>query len=222
MLHLYRVILLVEGLHDLWVLDEIIGPELDEAQVKVVPVHGAKQAARLFASEAGLLFEHVPEAKFVIAVDGSKQDLLAEMLATAQVPRQGSDSLQELDHLMRSAEASDEAKVMHTLLRRAIETDRLNDIGGLFGFKERDIIEYLEPAVFGLDCTWPELRAQHQERLDNKQGTARDFKKWLELAHNASFDEATIRSAVPQDSIPGEVLMLLDLCRSAAASQGRR
>ena len=76
---------------------------------------------------------------------------------------------------------------MHTLLRRAIETDRLDDIGGLFGFKERTSSSTSNQRYLVSIAPQPELRAQHQERLDNKQGTARDFKKWLELKHNASY-----------------------------------
>lgn len=215
MLYLYRVVLLVEGLHDLWVLDELIGRELQQARVKVVPVHGAKQAASLFASEAGLIFEHVPEAKFVVAVDGTKQELLEAMLTAAFKVDSTTSDFSALDQVVRDGSPSDEAKVMQTLLRRAVETDRLDDIAGLFGFIERDIIEYLDPAAFGLEMTWPDLRNEHHERLENKKGTPRDFKKWLELSYNAGFDEATIRSAVPQDSIPEEVLTLLDLCRTA-------
>lgn len=214
MLYLFQTVLLVEGLHDLWVLDELVGPELEELRVKVLPVHGAKQAAALFASEAGLLFEHIPGAKFVVAVDGTKQELLEAMLSEAQGEASEAERLAALGEIVSNGEASDEAKVMHALLRKAIETDRIGDVGGLFGFRERDIIEYLDPAAFGLDLTWPELREKHQERLENKKGTPRDFKKWLELSFNASFDEVTIRSAVPQDSIPEEVLTLLDLCRA--------
>lgn len=214
MLYLYRTILLVEGLHDQWFLDELVGPELEQLRVKLLPVHGAKQAAALFASEAGLLFEHAPQARFVVAVDGTKQELLEAMLAEAQGEASEAERLAALGEIVSNGEPSDEAKVMHALLRKAIETDRVGDVGGLFGFRERDIIEYLDPAAFGLDLTWPELRVKHQERIENKKGTPRDFKKWLGLSFNASFDESAIRSAVPQDSIPEEVLTLLDLCRA--------
>ena len=218
MLHLYQTILLVEGLHDLWVLDELVGPELENLRVKVLPVHGAKQAASLFASEAGLIFDHVPDANFVVAVDGTRQDLLAAMLSAAHADGLASERLRELDRIVSDGDPSDEAKVMHALLRKAIESDRLERLGGLFGFLERDIIEYLEPAAFGLESSWTELRTQHLELLETKKGTAKDFKRWLGIKYNVSFDEPTVRSAVPQDSIPDEVLTLLELCRSASAT----
>ena len=120
--------------------------------------------------------------------------------------------------IVSDGDPSDEAKVMHALLRKAIESDRLERLGGLFGFLERDIIEYLEPAAFGLESSWNELRAQHLELLETKKGTAKDFKRWLGIKYGVSFDEPTVRSAVPQDSIPEEVLTLLELCRSAGAT----
>ena len=218
MLHLYKTILLVEGLHDLWVLDELIGTELDALRVKIVPVHGAKQAAALFASEAGLIFEHTPEANFVVAVDGTEQHLLDAMLGAARADKEGRDRLAEIDAIVQGGQPSDEAKVMHALLRKAIETDRLSRLSGLFGFAERDIIEYLEPSAFGLAIGWPELRSEHAEQLKTTRGAARDFKRWLELTYEANFDEVTIRSAVTQDSIPDEMLELLELCRSAGQS----
>ena len=221
MLYLYKRILIVEGVHDLWVLDELVGSELENLRTKVLPVHGAKKASGLCASEAGFLLEHAPEAKFIVAVDGTNQELLQAMLDEARQAAGKPERLAALDQVVaRYGNPSDEAKVMHSLLRKAIESDRVDGLGGLFGFRERDIIEYLDPAAFGLDLTWPQLRAEHQERLDNKKGTTKDFKKWLTETRNASFDEATIRSAVPQDSVPEEVLTLLDLCQRAGNHGG--
>ena len=82
-----RDVVPVQGVHiveefDLWVLDELVGSELENLRTKVLPVHGAKKASGLCASEAGFLLEHAP--KFIVAVDGTNQELLQAMLDEAR------------------------------------------------------------------------------------------------------------------------------------------
>ena len=81
------------------------------------------------------------------------------------------------------------------------------------GLEKKDIIEYLDPAAFGLDEDWLSLRKQRKALPGRDQGE--DYKEWLREAHGASINhETTIPAAAEKlaDQPPPEFTDLLNFC----------
>jgi hypothetical protein len=212
--HLFETFLIVEGEQDVWVIDELVGAELERQRVKMIPVFGASNMPKFFAADAGFLFEHFPDANFVFACDAARNELLQQMHAVAVNSATG-DIKSALDSHLYGKQLSEEENVFRTLLNRAAETDRFDRLTGLFGFSAADIIEYLQvDRIVPSGGSWEELRHAHAEqRVEKPTKSAKDFKKWLSMEHESRFDEASLRLAVPQDHVPQEFLDLVKLCR---------
>lgn len=216
LLHLYRTLLVVEGRHDEWLIDELIGDELADLGVKVVPAHGTAQAARFFATEAGFLFDHLPDLNFVIAFDSVRHDVAVEMYLAASDAANHAERMQRLDDIVRRhGKASPEEGTLRTLLDRASEQGRFERIGGLHGFSEPDIIDYLNCDQVLPGRTWENLRAEHDEARSTRKGIPGDFKRYLAITYDVEFNEELIRSAAPRDSIPDDFTLLLERCQLA-------
>ena len=216
LLHLYRTLLVVEGRHDEWLIDELIGDELADLGVKVVPAHGTAQTARFFATEAGFLFDHLPDLNFVIAFDSVRHDVAVEMYLAASDAADHAERMQRLDDIVRRhGKASPEEGTLRTLLDRASEQGRFERIGGLHGFSEPDIIDYLNCDQVLPGRTWEDLRAEHDEARSTRKGIPGDFKRYLGITYDVEFNEELIRSAAPRDSIPDDFTLLLERCQLA-------
>lgn len=218
--HLFETFLIVEGEHDVWVIDELVGAALEKARVKMIPVFGAGAMPKFFAADGGFLFEHFPNARFVFACDAGRNELLAAMLAVVRDAPRG-QAKSALDEHLQGQTLSEEEKVFRTLLTRASETERLDRLTGLFGFAAPDIIEYLEAdQLVPEGGSWPTLRESHaKERANNPKTTPKDFKRWLSARYETRFDEVSMRLAVPQDHVPEEFLDLVKLCASRSLDQ---
>jgi predicted ATPase len=214
--HLFRMILLVEGSHDEWVLDELIGDELADLRVKVLPVHGAKKMPRFMNADADFLFTHT-DASFSFVVDNARTEPLRKALSNAQEAATPEDALAAIDAVFEGS-TSEEESIIRSLLTRAVEQSRLARIGHVFGFEASDIIEYLPCEALVGEQSWAELRQSHADARAMKKGP-KDFKKWLEDEHDASFTEHSIRAATASmDHIPVEFTDLLERCQEASAN----
>jgi hypothetical protein len=198
--------LLVEGLHDQIVLEELLGDELRASRVEILPIRGAKQLPATVDSQ--FLFDFTDATVIVMldAVDMSEVELAwnrAQTLAAEGDISGAGDSL-------RSSLAGNapERRWMREFLSKSLERG-IHDRLVPFGLEALDVIEYLPPLqlVPGAN-SWGELRDQHRS-----SGTKKDFKSWLTSAKRADFSPEAIRSAArSMDRIPNELVTLVNIC----------
>lgn len=195
LLGLYRIFLLVEGVHDEIVLRAFCGPALDEARVKIIPMHGGRNLPGSIESQ--VLFD-LTDAHLVAVLDdirihevnevwneavklwkSNEQDLAMTRLTSAFRGRQGS-----------------EYEWITNWLGRALKHQVHSRIEP-YGFRARDIIEYLpvEVMVPEAEKSWEDLRREHDQAipsLDKRKGL-HNFKQWLSRTYKADMSVSAIR-----------------------------
>jgi len=215
-LGLDRVYLLVEGMHDLWVLDEFFSEQLQSNRIRILPMQGAYYMARIMAPEAQFLFKQT-DARFAFLLDNSHDNKFAEIFShnnSEKNPLELSQMLQEIET------DTTEQQVMKQIISSAIEALLLNRVIGTIGLEKLDILDYLPAQYFIPNREWNDLRSEHKNLRETARPSRRppsDFKKWCELVYEAKFDEFAVRGAVnAMDEIPPEFTDLLNQLISAA------
>lgn len=81
----------------------------------------------------------------------------------------------------------------------------------LHGFSRRDIIEYLEPDMFGLSESWDDLGDQYRKYRDITS-KPQAFKGWLYVKKNVTVNTESVRASASEitDASRSELLSLLD------------
>jgi energy-coupling factor transporter ATP-binding protein EcfA2 len=190
-----KVFALVEGEHEVWILDEMFRDELAEGRVEVHPLRGA--AVLTDPTSAQLIFDYT-NADVCILVDNDRHDRVAAIWSEAcQTFERGDDHLPKLAKLTKGSLGA-ESRFLQEFCSRAIA----------HGFQKRvkisalslpDIIDYLPVEIIAPAAAsigdWPTLR-----RRFNSTG---NFKEWMKKQHGACYDEVTVRQAVQAlDHIP--------------------
>lgn len=210
-LQYFRVFLAVEGKHDEEVLSALIGSELREAAVHLMPMRGAKA---LEVANAHVLLTFT-DAKLVVVMDA---------LGSSELPRIWEEIRAEdlSPHVLRKRlepflddgllEVRAGAAFCSTALTMGV-ADRVF----LFGLKQRDIIEYLPADSFveGAESWWPSIEEWKQSRSLLKV----DFKEWLRKQKGARISAKRLREvAMDMPEVPEEIKRLAEFCRELAAS----
>lgn len=176
---LTRVVLLTEGAMDATLLSSFLEPELASCRVLLLALHGTKEVAGLASTD--YLF-HATDAPVVVALDNTNAKFLgglqrrllkANALERARLLR---EALQSED-----VRRSSEMKKLVGLLAAANEASRLGRIA-VFGFRKRDIVEYLpvsliKPGAESWEQLWREFRTAHPDAVG--PGSGRQFKAYV-------------------------------------------
>lgn len=178
MMLMMKAVIVVEGLHDKYVLEALIGDQLDQQLAKVIPMHGGIHAASL--AEAEFLFL-ASDAAMIVVLDNTSHDLSSSFWKKIQekVARGEIGIAHELASELKNQLSTSEGRYIYQLIMLAIENDCMNRIH-LFGLGQPDVICYLE-AIDLLQRgapDWATLTDRWRHEADPKRGPE-NIKKWL-------------------------------------------
>jgi hypothetical protein len=196
LLQLCRGILLVEGSHDVAVMDGLFGDILRNSGIQIFPMRGAKGLKEVV--DAQLLFDFT-DVPLTIMLDNSSTEKIEMLWNKACVlfdEDNDSDWLGALEELRKSSPGG-EGKFLKEFCSKAIKSTERHRVQFAM-LAAPDILDYL-PIEFFLDekvlastgfTHWNEFR---QLRKTEGEG---DFKKWLTEKYGADFSIPTIERAV--------------------------
>lgn len=200
-----KLAVVVEGLHDEWVIGHFLRPTLDDNLAQIFPMHGARRAQSL--ADARFLFSGT-DGPLLIVLD-NLHERAAQIWANARLAAGSSreEALEVLSPLLSDRKRfGDEYLFLHQLAVRAIETGRIDRIH-VFGLTLPDVICYLPPEHVLLQCSesWQSLLSRWRSSFGG--GVATNLKKWL-----------TSQGLLPQD--PAQVNGRVREAASRAAEDG--
>ena len=204
LLQLCRVVLVVEGQHDLTVLQRLLGEELRVLGVEVLALRGLRNLKN--ASDAQLLFRFT-DADVIYLADNENHDRISNIWYRAQaVPHD--DALEILSEMTRGS-VNSEAVFLKEFAALAHGFEAKNRIH-LAAVSKGDIIEYLPIEYFVAESfgvrDWAELR-----RRWVASGTKKSLKAWMSLTYGSEFSDALIgEAASAMDSVPEDFVRLLE------------
>jgi len=216
-----RTILLVEGQHEVWVLDQLFGEEFQRHGVLVSPLRGAKLLKS--AVDAHLLFDFT-DANVVVMLDNESTDRVEMIWNEALVAKASGDHasiLKVLDQLQEVR--TGEARYLKDFCMRAIELDARHRIGFQM-MKETDLDRYFPPSAFirkqkfseTAALSWEAIDDLYRDWLENNSPPPGGHKEWLRRNYGADFNEKNYRRAVRElDHLPDDFTELFQrLCGS--------
>jgi len=177
---LVRVVLVVEGAMDVSVISSFLAPEIEQAGVLLLPLHGTTELTAI--PSADYLF-HSTDAPVVVCLDNTDakqvRNLLTQLRKFTDKGRRR-HLLQETrsDHSFRR---SSEMRKFVDLLDAACEAERLDRIE-VFGFRKADIVQYLPVTLIRPDADswedlWTDFRALPDTRVG--PGAGKQFKSFV-------------------------------------------
>lgn len=207
---LHRAILVVEGTHDEIVINGLIGDELRQAHVLVIPMRGARNLASIVDAH---VFAEFSDAPVIAALDNIRATQLAKFWADLVARQhQGQEAFDEvvLDHF-KGARRTEETFLINYC--RAIAAQGLFERFQLFGFAKADIPEYLPVEMFVPDAqSWAALRSEFEAQKNKGKGI-HSFKPWLLNAHGVDITPDVLKRAIAvMDTVPQEFVDLARLC----------
>src|SRR5262249_26879282 len=114
-----RTVLLVEGVHDQWVIERFVGDELRRQRVWTIPLHGGRNPAS--ALDANVLLDFT-DARIVVALDKLDADEIGDMWNEVRLKLASEGLSTALDALTdRLPTKKAEDKFLYDLCRRALE-----------------------------------------------------------------------------------------------------
>lgn len=208
LLQLTRVFMLVEGVHDEIVLNELIGDDIRRVGGRILPINGATHARSI--ADARILFDATDAAVvFVIDNVNGPEALKIWDRATerylAGKRKEARASLAGLSGLGSGGEVV----WLQALGERAIDANVLHRIRPI-GLLKRDILCYTPVSTFVAgQVTWEQLESDFDKA--RATGLTKDnFKSWLKTMRGATFSREHVRDAAKSmDSVPSEFTDLL-------------
>ena len=213
LLQLCRVVLVVEGQHDLIVLQCLLGEELRSLGVELLALRGLRNLKN--ASDAQLLFRFT-DADVVYLADNENSERISSIWYRAQaVPYE--EALEILSEMTRGSTNS-EAVFLKEFAALAHGFDARSRIH-FAAVSKGDIIEYLPIEYFVNESfrikDWAELRRNWE-----KSGTKKSLKAWMTLSFGSEFSDEVIREAASaMDSVPDDFVSLLESVRKIASKR---
>jgi len=189
-----RVLLFVEGPQDVALITAWLNDELNAARSCVIPLQGTRGTPNI--AEATWLLA-ATDAQILIAIDNASR--VAEIEGWVKSYKDSDDALAYLkrQHTMKPKLTSEE-QICCNLLQVAVERGVLHRIN-LFGFSERDIVQYL-PAdrICPGFSTWADVeQAYVAEQGPFKTGDGKKFKDWINRK-GGTYHEKGIRKVASQ------------------------
>lgn len=206
---------IVEGSHDVWVLEEMFGEEFQSAGVSVLALRGLAKLKLLSALDSQFLFRFTG-AEIIIFFDNDKKLLVQDVWYRACQAKDRNENfisiLEELKSIAQSfGKSQNEYLMIHDFCVQAINENSRGRVK-FHGLSKGDIVDYFSPNAFIsksiAHLNFDELRKQY----DREKVQGQDFKAWLQKTFGAKFSEKNFKEAVKQsDSIHPDFTSLLSL-----------
>jgi energy-coupling factor transporter ATP-binding protein EcfA2 len=210
LLQLIKVFLIVEGQHEIAVLEEVIGDSLHADRVHMMPMRGTHNLLTFLDAQFLATFT---DAVFVIALDRTStsraRSALDRLRHAVSLPTSDPSRHRLVNQALAPLErGTDEEQKLAELIRAAAKNGDLDRMR-VHGFSKPDIIEYLPVAEF-----MPEAQTWREAKKRWPRGT--DFKEWLR-SQGAKLSVRSLSAiAARVDYVPKEFSDLLETCRHAA------
>lgn len=206
LLQICRGVLLVEGEHELIILEQLLGQELRKLRFEMLCMRGA----RALKSWDAQLLQKFTDVPIYVLTDNDSTERISSIWDEAKLAHlQGRATLpiiQKLKSGSRGSEGDFLRELCLTLIQRE-ESGRFH----LGAFERADITEYLKPQSLSARAqnkTWAELRRESGK----KSASSTEFKQWLRENYEISYDAETLKRAVQDlDEIPAEFVNLLNI-----------
>jgi len=204
-----RAFLLVEGQHDLVILESLVGTELERLRVELLPLRGAGRLASTLDSR--VLYDFTDAHLFVL-IDALRSDgITAIWQYSVQMAKTGplSDAIVHLDSHLRALKI-DEANALAAFATRALERG-MDARHTPLSLSAPDILDYLPVNEFVANAeSWESLRDELNRSSGSIQSGSK-FKTWLVNSKNADLSPEHIREICQSlDYIPAEFTRILN------------
>ena len=200
--------LLVEGQHDLIVLDTLIGSELERLRVELLPVRGAGRLAS--ALDSRVLYDFTDAHMFVLLDALRYQDITKIWNDSLRMAKTGilSTAIAHADSELKALKI-DEADALAAFATRALERG-LAERHTPLALAASDILDYLPVKAFVPAAdTWEALRSELTKSAGSPKSGSK-FKKWLVDAKKADLTPEHIRQVCETlDHIPEDFTRIL-------------
>lgn len=215
---LYRVIVLVEGPHDVAVINGLLHDDLAAARVLLLPLMGTKNLPGV--DNSGFLVSSTT-APILVCMDNADERALAALRRQLDRTPNPADKRRLLAQMPTR---SSEQRTLAGLLSSAAEANQLHRIH-TFGFAEADIVRYLPAELFRPGATsWDALVAEFltlEKKSRMEPGDGARFKRFVGPAYSVKgINEALdrMRLAAPSGRLrpSGEFKKLAERIRDLA------
>jgi energy-coupling factor transporter ATP-binding protein EcfA2 len=211
LLQLVRVFVVVEGAHDEAVINGLVADELRQLSARVLPLGGAVHAPGLVDSR--VLFDFT-DASVLVVLDNVDAALAGTCWERARDQASRGDTRSAVAELSPLQQATREMRWMYDFARRAIESKQEERIG-LFGFAQKDILEYLPVTEFVPD-------ANSWEELINQWGHRGTFKDFLRQEKGATLSVRRIKNVIQRlDHVPADIALVVPAVTALARARQR-
>jgi len=220
LLQLTRIVILVEGQHDEWVLRHTFGDEFDRMGVKVMSMRGANRL--ISAADGTLLFDYT-EAHMIVMLDRTRQDrvdrIWNEALASWNEDQRLDLILKILERLLPTKRSPDQldGEIEGAALKdfcAAVITRGRQDRISFLGLSKDDIQDYYSPSFFttrgDAPATFAEARREWRHLRDRGEKTG-NFKEWMRKTHDMRFNERNFTRAVKKSDLHPDFQSLFKL-----------
>lgn len=212
-----RVLVIVEGAHDLAVVNELLKLSPDERLAERTLVAAMQGVSNMATVADSVIITEFTDLNIVAVSDNARLDRLRDLHDHASSLLNEGKKPGDVGRLIGLGEAardaSQEERVLLDLLDRSIRRGMLERLR-LHPVSVRDIQEIIPASEFGLKDPWSELRRRYVNSTDRKP-----FKKWLEEHEGVRISAKTIVAALNRlDSVPGELVGILNEIAIAAAA----
>ena len=212
LLQLTRIVILVEGQHDEWVLRHTFGDEFDAMGVKVMSMRGATRL--ISAADGTLLFDYT-EAHLIVMLDRTKQDRIDRHWNDALVKWKESHSIADVAKILgkllpvskkRSPDRVDgetEGAALRDFCTAVIRQGRHDRIS-FAGMEADDIEDYFSPAFFTTRDDPPasfKVLRNEWRKLKGAGEEVGSFKNWARQKHDVRFTERNFKRAVKNSDL---------------------
>jgi hypothetical protein len=197
-----RLFVIVEGEHDLAVLNPLLGLDVASTRIKTMAMRGTRGLKSVL--DARLILEFT-SANVIIVLDHTRGRLVSEVWDSAKEAAERGNRAKAIRILSRLEADTNEERLLNEFCRKAISAG-IHDRFRVFGFTKPDIIEYLpvEKVVPGA-TSWDSLKREWDQTMD--------FKKFLRQKKGANTSLRKLGSiAGEMDTIPEEILTLRKQC----------
>jgi len=189
----YSVMLAVEGVHEKWILEELLGPELEAMRVVVQPLYGGSRAAQLVHAD---FITRFTDWSVVVMWDNLRAVELSQAWERTTEMAEAGAQREEIRAMLRERlRGSSESKFATQFMEQAAAAGRTDRFGAPFAMSRKDILHYLPTQALSprMPAKWEEVWERYAA-----QPTQLDEKAWITTTFDARLDEPTIRAAARQ------------------------
>ena len=209
-----RGLLLVEGEHDLIVWDTLLGEQLNELRIELIPIRGA---GKLKATLDSRVLYDFTDAHLFVLLDALDSEVVTAIWQEACriAKTQNAQAAAEYADLELKRLKVDEANSLASWASRALALGRESRHTPLT-LEAADVLEYLPVNAFVPGSrSWKDLRDECARSQGGVKPSGTQFKTWLRKAKGVDLGPAAVRlAAESMDGIPMEFTAHLQTMRN--------